>query len=386
MANLHFRIGKDFGKNIVQVAHEWLIDKYDLEMGLNTITEAIPAVPHDMAKEIFLGNLVIETAEDGVNVYVVDRNDEAHSDYPIFNPIKWYQETHKWIGDTGRTYYNSFYNSYEAVWAGFDGCEVKFDMSTIIKYVLGKENGKDAIFKQLQGDAVVKCLTESIEGISRYIQRAVGLMKAQKDVLSVFEKEIEWNGDIEAVIDSGDFNVVYLLQSLLQNLEGTVSKWKANIELTDDLINNHLKSQQKIDKIYDEGLKPVDPLSHKYDALWVAPDGTCYGLNGESSNQLHQQMADMLLKSGVVSEAVGVRCDRWMCENGWARLTHNWVLYDGYSPHLERTPMTKEQQESIMKHCKNYGNVVILGINRHRMAARIFCGLGPAMLYKVFTD
>jgi hypothetical protein len=116
-----------------------------------------------------------------------------------------------------------------------------------------------------------------------------------------------------------------------------------------ELLNEYLAAQHEIDKLAKEDIKPND-ITDLNDAGWLSPEGKWYGVNGTIANMLHNQIADMLLKSGLVPEHAENNPDNWLMQNGWVRVAHNWVLYEGYDRIGRILPITSRQVEELHRY------------------------------------
>jgi hypothetical protein len=81
------------------------------------------------------------------------------------------------------------------------------------------------------------------------------------------------------------------LKEQLINTEKTLEKLEVKSELSKINVVKQRTKQLEINKIVSEGIKPVE-ITDGYNAGWLAPDGTFYGLNGTIANMLHNQIAD----------------------------------------------------------------------------------------------
>ena len=65
-----------------------------------------------------------------------------------------------------------------------------------------------------------------------------------------------------------------------------------------------------------------------FDAGWLSPEGDFYGMNGEYSDNLHIEIADLLYKDGIIPKDHEYAKDIWLEMNGWVKIHHDWVLFD----------------------------------------------------------
>lgn len=107
-----------------------------------------------------------------------------------------------------------------------------------------------------------------------------------------------------------------------------------------------------------------------YTAGWLAPDGNFFGLNGEISNLLHNQLAEsirdkMLREDGI---DIGTNPDDWLARNGWVRIHKDWILYEGYfreNDNGKPTHLTEMQINKLISYGDTcYNGKLLLGTQK----------------------
>jgi len=137
---------------------------------------------------------------------------------------------------------------------------------------------------------------------------------------------------------------------------------------TDDAaLDTYLESQRAIDEAVGN-FKPCD-IKEKYDAGFIAPDGTFYGLNGTTANFLHIQLADAIM------EHCGIRMpddyergkDFYLLGVlGYVKTCGNRVMHEGYFclDGKKPTPLTPAQKEAICVYGEtHYGGKLLFGLD-----------------------
>lgn len=89
-----------------------------------------------------------------------------------------------------------------------------------------------------------------------------------------------------------------------------------------------MENEMKIEEYHKTELEPVE-ITEGYDAGWLSPDGDFYGLNGSTENLLHLNIAEWLLASKKIPVKEMRNPDRWLEENGWVKVHHDWILFSG---------------------------------------------------------
>lgn len=103
-------------------------------------------------------------------------------------------------------------------------------------------------------------------------------------------------------------------------------------------------------------LEPVE-ITEGYDAGWLSPEGDFYGLNGSTGNLLHLNIAERLLASKRIPVKEMRNPDRWLEENGWVKVHHDWILFSGS---FYGKTLTEAQIEKLYR----YGQVCHRGVLR----------------------
>ena len=160
------------------------------------------------------------------------------------------------------------------------------------------------------------------------------------------------------------------------------------LERTDnDLVTRFLDSAHQIDEALSTGIKPVN-IEDKYDACWIAPDGTTYGLNGEYANMLHNTIADALIDAGIVSyesDEEKKYGSHFLLEKcGFVKVHHDNVLFSGYDDSIRKS-MTAEQVKQLIKYGNNcYGGKLFFDYDKKFCSTAKLGSMEPLMYRKLF--
>ncbi len=148
---------------------------------------------------------------------------------------------------------------------------------------------------------------------------------------------------------------------------------------TCDPVDAYLESQRKIDDALSD-FKPCR-ITDKYDAGFIAPDGTFYGLNGQVSNLLHLQLADAIIEHNgiVVPNDFEYGKDYYLLgELGYVKTCGNHIMHEGYS-HLggsKDVPLTPAQKKAICEYGNaHYDGKLIFGLDKKRCTVERFMGM-----------
>lgn len=145
-------------------------------------------------------------------------------------------------------------------------------------------------------------------------------------------------------------------------------------------LSEWMENEAKIEEYHKTELKPVE-ITEGYDAGWLSPDGDFYGLNGSVGNMLHLNIAERLLASKKIPVKETRNPDRWLEENGWVKIHHDWILFSGS---FYGKTLTEIQIDKLYY----YGNVchkgvLLLGTSQEPITATRLRATEPIMLNKL---
>ena len=369
--SLHFTLGENAGKMLMEVAQETLIYSLNPEKALSTIKDTLIGCSEQLALEVLVGRKVIVVNDDQVSVSVVDR-EPCHSDYPLLDPSKWSDERkEKLLKDAGELA-DELFDVMKEISEENGHFEISVD---ILDYVRQYETGN---------------LRSFLDEIREYpeIDRVFGIIAASRNfthecynALSVFRFLASHYGNHIACDTDEIENLLSLIVNrsnmlLTSNLNAITAAVTVGMPGNDNQLERYLESALSIQKTIENGIKPVQ-IIHKYDAGWLSPNGDYYGLNGEIANMLHIQIADALQEIGIVPKNIGDHNpDSWLSRHGWVKIHHDHILYDGYYQAafgMELIPLTDIQIKKIALYGNTcYGGVLRFGLSMERRSAALF--------------
>lgn len=389
MKKLHFSLGEDAGKRLMEIAQEHLIYNLDPNKAMRTITESLIGCSTELALKILTGNLVLIVDSDGQTIHGEQRN-ETHSDFPYLNIAEWHENEHSKIGDDGRMIYRML----ERLEMDLACHSTNFDFSITVDYKAIVKYAESGDLQDLMAQIEDRIDNSPIVG-----QTKDGISIARNYLIKTYKTwgVMEWlekmYPDIYKAqyLEMGHHDVVSMINYKLTNLiNSNIDELRNQIDSEFESLNNHIAAIQEIDRVIEVGIEPVN-IKDNYSAGWLAPNGDYYALNGEVSNLLHIQISDALVKKGVIPTSIEgekVNPDRWLEENGWVKIHGDWILYDGYSLGVLGLPikhLTEEQKKSIYE----YGQLccsgkLYLGYNKQFVSAARFNMTDKFMLHKYF--
>ena len=178
---------------------------------------------------------------------------------------------------------------------------------------------------------------------------------------------------------------VLRVRTILDSLACSDLEVEASIRKQDfqkQRLSEWMENEKKIEEYHQTELKPVE-ITEGYDAGWLSPDGEFYGLNGSVGNMLHLNIAERLLASKKIPVKEMRNPDRWLEENGWVRVHHDWILFSGsfYGKTLTEAQIDKLYRYGQAR-CKG---VLLLGTSQEPITAVRLRATEPLMLNKLLN-
>lgn len=394
---VHFSLGANAGRVVMQIAQEHLLYDYNPRQALETFTRSFNGMSNELAKKILVGKeLIIVPDEDGVSINVTERPED--SDYPIIDVDDWVARKATWIVETGRALRDDLASYYKKVsWTGTRDRVAHFSTDIQLKdlydvFVEQKTEAKDLFLQQMMRDI------EESEGVMKYtellkyarswfaqVMRTMGVMsfmiqeldakqpKATEAEFKELGRKVQ-NAENYSVYSVIVIDVYKHLQACIDViLDGEVKRVTGSLKE----FQHFIATQKEMQEYLTSTIQPRD-ITKGYDAGWLAPNGDFYGLNGETACLLHLNIAEALNAAGIVD------CDDTKMESkGWIRIHHDSVRYWGFRT-LNFTPPTQQQIDALVKYANAcYNGKLWLG-SKEITAARL-AQTERLMLERIFT-
>lgn len=178
---------------------------------------------------------------------------------------------------------------------------------------------------------------------------------------------------------------VLRVRTILDSLACSDPEVEASIRKQDfqkQRLSEFMENEMRIEEYHKTELEPVE-ITEGYDAGWLSPDGDFYGLNGSTGNMLHLNIAERLLASKKIPVKEMRNPDRWLEENGWVKVHHDWILFSGS---FYGKTLTEAQIDKLYRYgqacCKG---VLLLGTSQEPITAVRFRATEPIMLNKLLN-
>ena len=373
MAEVNFTIGDGFGKMLYNVAVEKVLEGMNPEAGIKTITDGLIGCPANYAISVLKGDIFLDVENE--NVILIDNYDELSHPYTPRSIDAFVKSK--------SDYYMQQIEDWKNVLAAF---RESFTQDSVF---LMEKMSASKIFQYFMGEAEIEELFENADDNvivnTKYI--AQGVQNCLKFVM-------DWVTYLRKVNKMLDVDTTYHINAIetqaasLQRCINQIYEMRLRpLDRTDsDLVTRFLERTHQIDEVLSTGIKPVN-IEDKYDACWIAPDGTTYGLNGEYANMLHITIADALINAGIVSyesdeEKYG---SHFLLEKrGFVKVHHDNVLFSGYDDSIRKS-MTAEQVKQLIKYGNNcYGGKLFFDYDKKFCSTAKLGSMEPLMYRKLF--
>ena len=374
MAEVNFTIGDGFGKMLYNLAVEKVLEGMNPEAGIKTITDSLIGCPVNYAISVLKGDIFLDVENE--NVILIDNYDELSHPYTPRSIDAFVKSK--------SDYYMQQIEDWKPVLAAFRESFTRDNVFLMEKMSASK------IFQYFMGEAEIEELFENADDNvivnTKYIAQGVqNCLKLVMDWVTYLRK-------VHKMLDVDTTYHINAIETQAASLQRCINQiyemCLRPLERTDnDLVTRFLDSTHQIDEALSTGIKPVN-IEDKYDACWIAPDGTTYGLNGEYANMLHNTIADALIDAGIVSyesdEEKKYGSHFLLEKRGFVKVHHDNVLFSGYDDSIRKS-MTAEQVKQLIKYGNNcYGGKLFFDYDKKFCSTAKLGSMEPLMYRKLF--
>lgn len=332
-----FTIGKGFGQMLQRIAWEKLTEKYNPREAVEIITKSLLGCTEGMAVDILDGKIILGEDEATQEVTGTPAAGGKFEDWIREQRIHLEEEAKEWV------------KSLEGIRQEIADAGGKFEFSVrypeLISYLSGD---KDAGLLDNPHSNVVEQIKGTVEGAKNFFVK----------VSEVYEV-IVWMCDALNMSRVILPDPILSMHTILDSLMCSDPEVEASIRKQDfqkQRLSEFMENEMKIEEYHKTELEPVE-ITEGYDAGWLSPDGDFYGLNGSTENLLHLNIAERLLASKKIPVKEMRNPDRWLEENGWVKVHHDWILFSGS---FYGKTLTDVQIEKLYR----YGQVCHRGVLR----------------------
>lgn len=361
--DLKFTIGKGFGQMLQRIAWEKLTEKYNPREAVEIITKSLPGCTEGMAVDILDGKIIL--GEDEATQEVLGTPGEGGK-FDI-----WIKITRAALEVEATEWVETLEGLRQTI--ADAGGEFKFTVRypELVSYLSGK---KDAGLLDNPHSGTVERIKGAVEGLTNFFVK----------VGEVYEV-IVWMCDalnISRVLFSDS---VLRVRTIIDSLMCSDPEVEASILKQDfqkQRLSEYMENEMKIEEYHKTELKPVE-ITEGYDAGWLSPEGDFYGLNGSVGNLLHLNIAERLLASKKIPVKEMRNPDRWLEENGWVKVHHDWILFSGS---FYGNTLTDVQIEKLYRYGQVcHRGVLRLGTAQTQITAARLRATEPIMLNKLMA-
>lgn len=360
---LTFTIGKGFGQMLQRIAWEKLTEKYNPREAVEIITKSLPGCTEGMAVDILDGKIIL--GEDEATQEVLGTPGEGGK-FDIWIKITravLEVEATEWV------------ETLEGLRQTIADAGGKFEFSVrypeLVSYISGDT---DAGILDNPHSGTVEQIKGAIEGANDFfakVEEVYGVIVWMCDALN-----------ISRVLFSDS---VLRVRTIIDSLMCSDPEVEASIRKQDfqkQRLSEYIENELKIEEYHKTELEPVE-ITEGYDAGWLSPDGDFYGLNGSTGNLLHLNIAERLLASKKIPVKEMRNPDRWLEENGWVKVHHDWILFSGsfYGKTLTNVQIEKLYRYGQVCH----RGVLRLGTSQTQVTAVRLRATEPLMLNKLMA-
>lgn len=360
---LTFTIGKGFGRMLTNIAWEKLTDKLNPREAVELITKSLPGCTEGMAVDILDGKIILREDELTQEVLGESGPGGRFNDWIRGQRIHLEEEAKEWV------------DGLEKVRQTIADAGGKFEFTVrypeLVSYISGD---KDAGLLDNPHSDAVEQIKGAVEGATNFFVK----------VSEVYEV-IVWMCDALNTSRVILPDPILSMHTILDSLMCSDPEVEASIRKQDfqkQRLSEWMENEAKIEEYHKTELKPVE-ITEGYDAGWLSPDGDFYGLNGSVGNMLHLNIAERLLASKKIPVKEMRNPDRWLEENGWVKIHHDWILFSGS---FYGKTLTEIQIDKLY----HYGNVchkgvLLLGTSQEPITATRLRATEPIMLNKLLN-
>ena len=313
---VHFRVGENAGKLLIDIAQEHLLYNYNPEKAVKTLTDSLSGCPMDIALQILRGDYVLLVDVDKQQFLLAKRIPEVHD--RIFRNLdarEWSRMKSEEMAESGR----QLKRAIDMIMTNmkYNKVRVAYDYGQILRYIAGED--KSILEDLLETNEEVSQLASLVNVTKEYITKSLKIAS----VIDWMKKT--YPDDFQNYFDGSDSRNV--LTMVMDKFKSLYEMDFSEIEKEQEALSNYIDSARKIDEVLSKGIHPCDILAN-WSAGWLSPSGDYFGLNGEIANMLHIQIADALKENGVIPEDAD-NPDAWLEQQGWVKIHGSNVQFAG---------------------------------------------------------
>lgn len=320
MAKLSFSLGDNIGEILLDIAQN-KIKKGDFEGAIKTYTDSFEGFTYDYALKVLKNEVVIIVTDNGARISLSDDEDNIKENTKLI--VDWDHIIKKTLKDLNESclFINSIRNKvsidlndyclYEMINSLEDGEHLDPVYTLVARYIGGEKLDlpKFPVLGHLISNGDDYFFSEDVnKEMSAKEKKAYAILKYVDCIKYIHCDFMFLNNMYNSLLDNGFIQHVPMFEDIIENVlcnylipfcnteEGYHHPMcdEKIIKLKESMYDDISKTS--IGKEYIENGIIAKNILDGYDAGYLAPDGTFYGLRGEDRELLHVQLGDMLVE------------------------------------------------------------------------------------------
>lgn len=358
---------------LIRIAREKI---YDLKVksSIQLITDCLEGCPAEQALKILTGELRIVSYNNGIA--------EFKEGKPEINLISLINESIVNLATKGKGLVESLEAVIKKVIANDKRDIIEIAYSSLFNHYFYKED-KD-LFDDIDNGELAQVISIVCNQSRDFLELCHEVYGKLCYVKRIFSLSIDCNSIIEIVS-----KISGTISELCYDSNSQLNHLYARNKFLKEELNKFIECGMDIEQIRKQSVIISVDITSDTDAGWLSPDGKYYGLKGAVANFLHIQIADMLQATHRICPDKDIPADTWMARNGWVKIHHDEILYDGYYQNkceYPLVPLTEVQKARIAQYGKTlYNGVLKFGINKQECSVSKFQQMDEFAIRKLFN-
>ena len=390
MATLNFTLGENIGQLLHSMSWENLMD-FQPEKAVNLWVESFHGMPEKLAKQAVIGNYICTLdPNDNGGVLMNEKADIKQEDlkgYPSFDKKDIWNKILRTVNIGTELDWIYARNNFDNIrykvmcWIDFNKTitiereaegtfgpafsEEMFPIRVLLNSYFDNGNQLPDNFDidecSDRSQDILKPTIAFIEFCENLSNNFIKIKNTIDFVIDAYgldgDEKFDWThllSGIELMNEDAQYWLDYVKELCANSPKGWTDE-------SNDRIQKFLDDEKKNQDILGD-FGPMDP-EERWNAGFIAPDGSFYGLVGETANLLHINLANAIVElNGWEEEAAKENFGKdWFIlgKKGFIKLTNDHVYYEGYDEILGKKPFppTYAQMETLKKYGKRYQNM-----------------------------
>ena len=352
MAKLCFSLGDNIGEILLDIA-QYKIKKGDFEGAIKTYTDSFEGFTRNYALKVLKNEAVIVVTDNGAGIDLVDDEDSIKENAELI--VDWNHTIKKTLGDLNESclFISSIRNKvsidlndyclYEMISSLGDDKYLDPVYTLVARYISGEKLNlpRFPVLGHLISKGDEYFFSEYVdEEISAKEKRAYAILKYVDCIKYMHRDFMVLNSMYNSLLNNGFIQHAPMFEDTIENVLCNYLIPFCNTEkgyhhpMCDEKIIKLKESmyddisKTSIGKEYIENGIIAKNILDGYDAGYLAPDGTFYGLRGEDNELLHVQLSDMLVEKKFKEFKQGYSLDIEfaLMQEGYMKIHHDRVF------------------------------------------------------------